>query len=139
MQQEARTFDLSRPLPIFTWIGFDSLTQFDTVRLSDLVLKHQPSVNCVSKFTFGLIALGLNHLKEMPSLPGSAQPSLAITGGARSKAKGKAKPKAAAIGTTDEPRTPKQPKKRKGDEELLLLDLKRQHLVMKNNFAPCLN
>ena len=73
----------------------------------------------------------------MPSLPGSSQPSLAITGGAKPKVKGKAKPKAKsrAGAGTDEPTTPKQPKKRKGDEELLLLDLKRQQVVMKKTIS----
>lgn len=77
----------------------------------------------------------------MPAVPGSSQP-LSIMSGGGSRGKGKAKPKAkpkagSGTGRADEDAgSPKIPKKRKGDDELHQIDLKRQQVVMKSNFAP---
>ena len=77
----------------------------------------------------------------MPETPGSRQP-LAImnVGGAGTgrRAKSKAKAKGQSKKKDEDPSTPQQPRKRKGDEELLQIDLKRQAIVMKNNFVAWL-
>ena len=78
--------------------------------------------------------LGLNHFQEMPTLPGSHGPlellggSASASGAKRKTGKG-GKPKAKAergVLPDDDPKTPKT-KKRRGDDELLQVELKRQH------------
>ena len=83
----------------------------------------------------------------MPALPGSSQP-LSITmcggGGRRGKgAGGGGKGNGSGSGgrrpnSSGHPVTPKKaPSKRKGDDELLQIDLKRQRHVIKTNLVAC--
>lgn len=74
-------------------------------------------------------------MKEMPTMPGSSQLSIAITGKSKAKAKAQAKSAGRSTADKDDPVTPKLPKKRKGDDELMLIDLKRQQIVIKNNLV----
>lgn len=70
----------------------------------------------------------------MPLLPGTSQP-LALTGGGSVKTgKGKAKAKAKSSKPEEDPSTPKA-RKRKGDEELFQIDLKRQQISIQRNAA----
>ena len=76
-------------------------------------------------------------------MPGSSQPLCIMSGAASSKKKAKgggggggggkrAKTKTTALAVADDgPETPKV-KKRKGDEELLQIDLKREQVVLRN-------
>ena len=71
----------------------------------------------------------------MPVLPGSSQP-LDFVGG-RGKAKGKAKARTRAKNqdnvVADVGTPPKKARKRKGDEELYQLDLRRQQILTRRN------
>lgn len=70
----------------------------------------------------------------MPLLPGTSQP-LALTGGGSVKTgQGKAKAKAKSSKPEEDPSTPKA-RKRKGDEELFQIDLKRQQISIQRNAA----
>lgn len=76
----------------------------------------------------------MNHFQSMPLLPGTSQP-LALTGGGSVKTgKGKAKAKAKSSKPEEDPSTPKA-RKRKGDEELFQLVLKRQQISIQRNAA----
>jgi hypothetical protein len=76
----------------------------------------------------------MNHFQSMPLLPGTSQP-LALTGGGSVKTgKGKAKAKAKSSKPEEDPSTPKA-RKRKGDEELFQIDLKRQQISIQRNAA----
>lgn len=71
----------------------------------------------------------------MPVLPGDAQP-LELTVSAKRKANPKKKPtKKGKGGDSELPGTPKA-RKRKGDDELLQLDLKRQQLGLRRHAEP---
>lgn len=71
----------------------------------------------------------------MPSLPGGAEP-LSIQGGgaaAKAKAKAKGKQKRGKGGNRDTEAATPPIKKRKGDDELLQLDLKRKRHTISSN------
>ena len=78
---------------------------------------------------------GLNHLQNMPETPGSGKPLAIMNVGGAGKGRAKAKPKAKGATRKEEPSTPQPAKKRKGDDELHQIHLKRQAIVMKNNFV----
>ena len=78
-------------------------------------------------------------MQNMPETPGSSHP-LAImnvggAGAGRSKAKAKGKAKSRSSKEEQLTLTPQPTKKRKGDDELHQIDLKRQAIVMRNNFV----
>ncbi len=74
----------------------------------------------------------------MPVLPGDAQPLELKVSSSTKKGPGKGtgkKAKAKKPGASDAPGTPKT-RKRKGDEELLQLDLKRDQLNLRRHVEP---
>lgn len=78
----------------------------------------------------------------MPILPGSDQPLTLVAPGAKKRAKGGKNAKSGGSGGNggnggDHETTPPK-KKRKNDEELQQLDLKRHQLTLRRNAAPCL-
>ena len=79
----------------------------------------------------------MNHFQNMPALPGCSEaPAISVGGKKIGKAgKGKGKNKSKKVGNDS---SPKASRKRKGDPELLQLDLKRQQLNITRATAPCL-
>ncbi len=79
----------------------------------------------------------------MPILPGSDQPLTLVAPGAKKRAKGtkganaKGAKSAKGGGNTEDVGTPPK-KKRKTDDELQQLDLKRHQLTLRRNAVPCL-
>ena len=76
----------------------------------------------------------------MPILPGSDQPLTLVAPGAKKRAKGTKGTKGAkgGGGNADDHETSPPKKKRKTDDELQQLDLKRHQLTLRRNAAPCL-
>ena len=74
-------------------------------------------------------------MQNMPETPGSGKPLAIMNVGGAGKGRAKAKPKAKGATRKEEPSTPQPAKKRKGDDELHQIHLKRQAIVMKNNFV----
>ena len=103
----------------------------------------------IKSHRFILFDSGFNHFQSMPVLPGDSQP-LSLTAGGKGARKGgrsgsgKARKGGNSVKNGDdaeEPSTPKQNqqnqgRKRKGDEELLQLDLKRQQLQIRRSPEP---
>lgn len=73
---------------------------------------------------------GMNHFQSLPVLPGHQQPLQITMPKVKAKSKGKGGQGGRGAGGSADPKTPKR---RKGDEELIQLDLKRQQLALRRS------